>query len=88
MIISKDNLQASPRLITSEDNLQDHLHLNMEGTNPLTMWEGHINYILNMEGTNPVTMLEGLTDSSLPLGRNLDLENTKILHEVLKLHSG
>ena len=32
--------------------------------------------------------VEGLTDSSLPLGRNLDLENTKILHEVLKLHFG
>ena len=27
-------------------------------------------------------------DSSLPLGRNLDLENTKLLPEVLKLHSG
>ena len=40
-----------------------------------------------MEGTNPLTMLEGLsTDTSLPLGRNLDLENTKLLHEVLKLH--
>ena len=41
-----------------------------------------------MEGTNPLTMSEGLTDSSLPLGRNLDLENTKLLPEVLKLHSG
>ena len=39
-----------------------------------------------MEGTNPITMSEGLTDSSLPLGRNLNLENTKILPEVLKLH--
>ena len=26
-------------------------------------------------------------NSSLPLGRNLDLENTKLLPEVLKLHS-
>ena len=31
---------------------------------------------------------EWLTDSSLPLGRDLDLENTKLLLEVLKLHSG
>ena len=43
---------------------------------------------LTMEGTNPLTMSEWLTDSSLPLGRNLDLENTKLLPEVLKLHSG
>ena len=42
-----------------------------------------------MEGTNPLTMSEGhITDASLSLGRNLDLENTKILLEVLKLHSG
>ena len=41
-----------------------------------------------MEGTNPLTMLEGLMDSSLPLGRNLNMENTKFLPEVLKLHSG
>ena len=34
-------------------------------------------------------MSEGLiTESSLPLGRNLDLENTKLLPEVLKLHPG
>ena len=40
-----------------------------------------------MEGTNPLTMSEGLsTDTSLPLGRSLDLENTKLLPEVLKLH--
>ena len=31
---------------------------------------------------------EWLLDSSLPLGRDLNLENTKILPEVLKLHSG
>ena len=43
---------------------------------------------LTMEGTNPLTMSECLTDSSLPLGGNLDLENTKLLPEVLKLHSG
>ena len=42
---------------------------------------------LTMEVTNPITMSEGLMDSSLPLGRNLDLENTKLLPEVLKLHS-
>ena len=42
-----------------------------------------------MEGTNPLTMSEGLIkDSSLPLERNLDLENTKLLPEVLKIHSG
>ena len=40
-----------------------------------------------MEGTNPLTMLEGLSmDSSLPLGSNLDQENTKLLPEVFKLH--
>ena len=39
-----------------------------------------------MGGTHPITMSEGLTDSSLPLGRNLNLENTKLLPEVLKLH--
>ena len=43
---------------------------------------------LTIEGTNPLTMSEWLTDSSLPLGRNLDLENTKLLPEVLKLHFG
>ena len=43
---------------------------------------------LTMEGTNPLTMSEGLTKSSLPFGGNLDLENTKLLHEVLKLHFG
>ena len=41
-----------------------------------------------MEGTNPLTMSELIMDSSLPLGGNLNLENTKLLHEVLKLHSG
>ena len=35
-----------------------------------------------------LTMSERLRiETSLPLGRNLDLENTKILPEVLKLHS-
>ena len=43
---------------------------------------------LTMEGTNPLTMSEWLTDSSRPLGRNLDQENTKLLLEVLKLQSG
>ena len=41
--------------------------------------------LLTMGRTNPTTMSERFIDSSLPLGRNLDLENTKI--EVLKLHS-
>ena len=40
-----------------------------------------------MEGTNPLTMSEWLMDSSLPLEENLDMENTKLLPEVLKLHS-
>ena len=40
-----------------------------------------------MEGTNPLTMSEGLSmDTSLPLGRNINLEYTKFLPEVLKLH--
>ena len=43
---------------------------------------------VTMEGTNPLTMLEWLTDSSLPLGWNLNLENAKLLPEVLKLKSG
>ena len=43
---------------------------------------------LTMGGTNPTTMSEGITNSSLPLGRNLYLENTKLLPKVLKLHSG
>ena len=62
-----------------------HIHLTMEGTNPLTMSQ-----LLHptMEGTNPLTMSEGIMKSSLPFGRNLDLENTKLLPEVLKLHSG
>ena len=42
---------------------------------------------MNMEGTNPLTMSEWLMDLSLPLGGNLDLENTKLLPEVLKIHS-
>ena len=42
---------------------------------------------LTMEGTNPLTMSEWIKDSSLPLGGNLDLENTKLLPEVFKLHS-
>ena len=41
-----------------------------------------------MGGTNPTTILEGLMNSSLPLGRNLDMENTKPLPEVLKFHYG
>ena len=41
-----------------------------------------------MEVTNPLTMSEWLTDSSLSLGGNLDLENTKLLPEVINLHSG
>ena len=62
-----------------------HIHMTMEGTNHLTMSQL---LHLTMEGTNPLNMSEGLSiDTSLPLGRNLDLENTKLLPELLKLHS-
>ena len=40
-----------------------------------------------MEGTNPLTVSEWLWESSLSLGGNLNLENTKLLPEVLELHS-
>ena len=47
--------------------------------------EQHLHMI--MEGTNPLTMSKGLSmDTSLPLGRNLNLENTKLFPEVLKLN--
>ena len=52
------------------------------------MLEGPQHLLLTTEGTKPITMSEGLTDSSLPLGRNLDLENTKLLPEVIKLNFG
>ena len=39
-----------------------------------------------MEGANPLTMSEWLWDSSLSLGGNLYLDNTKLLPEVLELH--
>ena len=42
---------------------------------------------LTMEGIDPLTMSEWLWNSSLSLGGNLDLENTNLLPEVLKLHS-
>ena len=42
---------------------------------------------LTMEGTNPLTMSEWLWVSSFSLGGNLDLENTKLLPEVLELQS-
>ena len=38
---------------------------------------------LTIEGTNPLTMSEWLWDSSLSLGGNIDLENTKLLPKVL-----
>ena len=41
---------------------------------------------LTMEGTYPLTMTKTLWDSSLSLGGNLNLENTKLLPEVLELH--
>ena len=39
-----------------------------------------------MEGTNPLTMSKWLMDSSLPFGGNLNLQNTKLIPEVLKIH--
>ena len=42
---------------------------------------------LTMEGTNLLTMSKWIMDSSLPLGGNIDLDNTKLLLEVLKLNS-
>ena len=42
---------------------------------------------LTMGGTNTTTMSERFMDSSIPLGRNLDVENTKLLPKLLKLHS-
>ena len=41
---------------------------------------------LTMEGTNSLTMSEWLWVSSFSLGENLDMENTKLLPAVLKLH--
>ena len=41
---------------------------------------------LTMEGTNPLTMSEWLWDSSISLGGDLYLENTKHLPKVLKLY--
>ena len=42
--------------------------------------------ISDMEGTNPLTMSKWLWISSFSLGGNLDLENTKLLLELLQLH--
>ena len=63
-----------------------HLHLTMGGTHLATMSDWIDTYIRPWEAW-PATMSKGLMDSSLPLGRDLDLENTKILLEVIKLHS-
>ena len=51
------------------------------------MSESLLHLYLTIEGTNP-TMSKRISDSSPPLGGNLDLENTKLLPEELKLHSG
>ena len=53
---------------------------------PATMSERLNTYIQPWEA-QPSTMSERLSDSSLPLGRNLDLNKTKLLSEVIKLHS-
>ena len=61
-------------------------------------WIWILALISNMEGTKsshhdrmaqPLNMTcssEWILDSSLPLGRDPDMENTKLLPEVLKLH--
>ena len=61
----------------------------------LIMWDEHIpqshqngSALISKHGVNTSIMSERITDSSLPLRRNLDLENTNLLPEVLKLHSG
>ena len=63
------------------------LILDHVGTHPTVTSEWLLHLYLTMEGTNP-TILERLSDSSPPLGGNLDLENTKLLPKVLKIHSG
>ena len=64
-----------------------HLHLTMGGpTYHHVRRAQHLH--MTMGGTNPTTMSEGHTDSSLTLGRNLDLEKTQLLLEVLKHHFG
>ena len=63
-----------------------HLYLTMGGP-AYHHVRNSLHLHLTMGGTNPTTMSKGLLDSSLLLGMNLDLENTKLLPEVLKLHS-
>ena len=63
-----------------------HLHLTMGGPSYHHVRRA-LHLYLTMGGTNPTTMSERLPNSSLHLGRNLDLMNTKILYEVLKFHS-
>ena len=65
---------------------EQHLYLTMGGTHPTTMSERINAYIWPWQAW-PTTISKGLTDSSLPLGGNLNVENTKLLPEVLKLHS-
>ena len=78
------------------------LHLTIEGTNPFTMseWLWISALISDMEGAKSshhdrmakplyLTYLsKWIWISSLSLGGNLDMENTKLLPEVLKLHYG
>ena len=56
-------------------------HIPQSPQNGPTLTSDHV-------GTHPTVTSEWLSDSSPPLGGNLDLENTKLLPEVLKLHSG
>ena len=70
----------------SHIRMAQHSHLTWKEPNPLTMTEWLSPYIWPWKQPNPFTMSEWLMDSSLPLGGNLDLKNTKLLSEVLKLH--
>ena len=65
---------------------EHNLHLTMGGPTYHHVRKAQHLY-MTMGGMNPTTMSKRHTNASLPLGRNLDLENTNILPEVLKLHS-
>ena len=73
---------------------QYHIHIRMDPHLHMIMWEPIPQSYQNGSAltsdhvrANPITMSEGLMDSSLPLGRNLNLENTKLLPKVLELQS-
>ena len=57
------------------------------GTHRTVTLKWILHLYLTMEGTNP-TMSERLLDLTPPFGGNLNLENNKLVPEVVKLHSG